>query len=284
MASGKLPKLNDEKELEVLALALERHAAQRFTAMAAAMETRGREDLQQLFLRLAEQETQHAARLREAAPDLPAETDQPPWPAALGPEPSLPDPLELARSSVYQCLAEAVRNEVKAFRFYSYLAAESDDPVLVRKAEALAKEELAHAALLRTVRRQAYRQQPREAWPLGQEISSLAELSRAALPQEVALRRRLMDTGLDAATTAALAQASDRILAALGHNPEEPEESLQPAGTPPPPLDQELDAAFAFYDWVAGNAGKEAVMLAAQRLAALAVERITLLAGKSDAG
>ena len=45
----------------------------------------------------------------------------------------------------------------RAFAFYAYLAAAADDATIAREAEALAREELRHAALLRTWRRAAWR-------------------------------------------------------------------------------------------------------------------------------
>ena len=56
------------------------------------------------------------------------------WPAGLNEVLRLPEPDQLANASIYQCLAEAVRNEQKAFRFYSYLAANARDEALSARA------------------------------------------------------------------------------------------------------------------------------------------------------
>ncbi len=276
-----LPKLTGARELEALAVCLERRAARRFRAMAEAMAARGRADLEQLFLRLAAEEVRHETAIREAAPDLEEELIEQRWPANLGPAPGAPDAEQLARSSVYQCLAEAVRNEETAFRFYSYLAAQSDDPDLTRRAEALAKEELAHAALLRNARRAAYRREPPAGWLTQHKVSSLEDLRAAAGPHETALLRRLARSGLDAAKAAALTQTTDRILQQLTSSAETNKDPSEPAADEGHlrALDQEIDEAFDFYDRVARSATEEAVMLAAQELAGLALERITILAG-----
>lgn len=50
----------------------------------------------------------------------------------------------------------AVRNEERAFAFWSYLAAYSHDPDIKKASEAMAKEELGHVATLRKERRRAY--------------------------------------------------------------------------------------------------------------------------------
>jgi rubrerythrin len=50
----------------------------------------------------------------------------------------------------------AVRNEERAFAFWSYVAAFAKDPEIKKAAEAMASEELGHVAALRRERRRAY--------------------------------------------------------------------------------------------------------------------------------
>jgi len=59
-------------------------------------------------------------------------------------------------SSPYKALAFAVHNEEIAFRFYTHVAANSENKSVREYAEILAREELGHAALLRAERRYAY--------------------------------------------------------------------------------------------------------------------------------
>ena len=56
----------------------------------------------------------------------------------------------------YRALAMAVRNEERAFAFWSYVAAYSEDPEIKQAAEAMAREELGHVSTLRKERRRAY--------------------------------------------------------------------------------------------------------------------------------
>ena len=61
-----------------------------------------------------------------------------------------------AELSAYQALAFAVRNEERAFAFYSYVAAEAENAEIRALAEDFARDELQHAALLRQYRRRAF--------------------------------------------------------------------------------------------------------------------------------
>lgn len=56
----------------------------------------------------------------------------------------------------YHALCLAVRNEERAFAFWSYVAAFAEDTEIKSAAEAMAREELGHVAGLRRERRRAY--------------------------------------------------------------------------------------------------------------------------------
>ena len=56
----------------------------------------------------------------------------------------------------YRALSMAVRNEERAFAFWSYVAGFAEDPEIKKAAEAMAREELGHVAILRKERRRAY--------------------------------------------------------------------------------------------------------------------------------
>ena len=56
----------------------------------------------------------------------------------------------------YRALSMAVRNEERAFAFWSYVAGFAKDPEIKKAAEAMAREELGHVATLRKERRRAY--------------------------------------------------------------------------------------------------------------------------------
>jgi len=56
----------------------------------------------------------------------------------------------------YRALSMAVRNEERAFAFWSYVAGFAQDLEIKKAAEAMAREELGHVAILRKERRRAY--------------------------------------------------------------------------------------------------------------------------------
>ena len=56
----------------------------------------------------------------------------------------------------YRALSMAVRNEERAFAFWSYVAGFAEDPEIKKSAESMAREELGHVATLRKERRRAY--------------------------------------------------------------------------------------------------------------------------------
>ena len=60
------------------------------------------------------------------------------------------------RMTPYRALSMAVRNEERAFAFWSYVAGFATDPEIKKAAEEMAHEELGHVATLRKVRRRAY--------------------------------------------------------------------------------------------------------------------------------
>jgi rubrerythrin len=90
-------------------------------------------------------------------------------------------------TSVYRILLMAVRNEERAFAFWSYIAAEAETPELREAAEKLALEELEHVSLLRRARRQAYHAE-RAIHPQGRPRSPTDRLAAAGV-----LERRLAD-------------------------------------------------------------------------------------------
>ena len=146
------------EELMDLASGMEHDAALRYEDLAAAMERRDEPALAKLFRGLAELEREHEEGIAR-------------WAARGGlrrPEPArftwrLPetfgDEVEGAAAHVltpYEALAVAVRNEERAFAFYTYVSAMAEGDEVRQRAESLAREELNHVALLRDWRRRAY--------------------------------------------------------------------------------------------------------------------------------
>ncbi|PWC38935.1 ferritin family protein [Azospirillum sp. TSO22-1] len=145
------------EDLMDLASGMEQDAAVRYEQLAEAMDRRDEAALAKLFRELAALERGHVEGIAR-------------WAARDGlrrPEPAhftwrLPetfgDEAEGAAAHIltpYEALAVAVRNEERAFAFYTYVSAMADGEVQ-RRAESLAREELNHVALLRDWRRRAY--------------------------------------------------------------------------------------------------------------------------------
>ncbi len=287
-------------ELLALALAFERRAANGFRLMANRMREEGRDDLARLFEGLAREEDRHAEDLRRLpeAADLSADPVAQDLEPDLAPHSGAPDRESLRRLSVYDCLAEAVRNEIKTFDFFSNVAARAEDDALQDLAESLAKEELEHANVLRRVRRQAYHQERRApgVWPKASVIETLNDLRAAAIRGERAVAA---GTGALDRQLPELNEISQSIADLLSHPSEEEDRSQAAEATPEetggsapgtagenrisPDRGRQRAAldgaqeAFAFYDAVVASASREDVMLTAQALSTLALKRIQLL-------
>lgn len=108
--------------------------------------------------------------------------------------------------SAYCAFSMAVRNEERAFMFWTYVAAQAPSDELRNAAEQMARDELGHIATLRGERRRAFHQQRDE--HLGRRKQwQLAELERRLAAQLTA--RSMEHPGSDADQLAALAGAAD---------------------------------------------------------------------------
>ena len=171
-------------ELMDIAVAMEDEAATRYEQLAD--RTDGPPELVTLFRQLARLERDHQFGLaawaqREGRPaPIPTRFS---WrlPETFG------DEDEVRPLDAYVALAIAVRNEERAFAFYTYLAALCAGRAdMQRRAEALAREELKHVALLRGMRRRAFHANKPEPPP---RVQSLDDLRRLALELEPAAAR-----------------------------------------------------------------------------------------------
>lgn len=166
-------KIGSSDELLAVAAALEREAAARYRALSARMARQGDASMATQFNFLADIEDRHASHvaergrallghapdLRNAGWDLPSTYDE--------------EEARGATLGAYQALAFAVRNEERAFVFYTYVAAETKDPEVRALAEELARNELEHAALLRHHRRSAFHTQRPRAVEIPQSVDAL---------------------------------------------------------------------------------------------------------------
>lgn len=140
-------------ELLSFARAMEQEAVDGYVALAARMRVEERPDLAAVFDGLVAEEEGHLGKV-----------DQ--WLGERAPQPvSLPEPLfddegagvvapELLTS--YRAFSMAVRNEERAFVFWTYAAAHASSEEIRQAAERLAREELGHVATLRRERRRAF--------------------------------------------------------------------------------------------------------------------------------
>ncbi|WP_349627027.1 ferritin family protein [Bradyrhizobium sp. Y36] len=147
-------------ELFALAHAMEQEAANKYDSLAQDMRGQGKDDLAEVFARLAAAEREHVDSVAQWSQ---SHRGKSPDPALVRWEPPETLPPEAAAEvktsrlmTPYRALAMAVRNEERAFAFWSYLAAYSDDADIKKASEAMAKEELGHVATLRKERRRAY--------------------------------------------------------------------------------------------------------------------------------
>ncbi len=190
----------------------------------------------------------------------------------------------------YRALAIAVRNEEKAFAFYSYVAGAAPDTQMQQIAEELAKDELAHAWLLRRERRKAYRRErpdgrgpKRDELPGGVEalyaLAATAEwrasgyhaqLARTLSQQGHAAAGLFTDIAAEEAVCAKDAAARSRI--SLSKSDDRLPANLT-GGV------RLLEEAFERYADIAERTGDESVLVAAQHLAAQAIDHLTRARG-----
>jgi len=160
LASEPAGTLQSLDELFALAHAMEREAATRYAGLAVEMHGQGRQDLSDVFERLAAAEREHVDSVTRWSR---ARRGRAPDPALVRWE--APETVDAAAAAEittsqlmtpYRALAMAVRNEERAFAFWSYVAAYAEDQEIKSAAEAMAREELGHVATLRRERRRAY--------------------------------------------------------------------------------------------------------------------------------
>lgn len=172
------------EELFAIAQAMEHEAATRYAELSDQVRAHGMPELGQLFEHLAAEERAHESDVLQWAQQR---SGKAPDPADIRWE--LPETFdeetaaELAASrlaNAYRILSMAVRNEERAFAFWSYVAAEAGTPEVRKAAERMAHEELGHVALLRRARRQAYHAERRD-HPMERVRSAVGRLAEAGV-------------------------------------------------------------------------------------------------------
>ncbi len=280
-------------ELIAIAHAMEREAGKRYRQFSQRMRIQGENEVAALFAFLAGIEDKHADQVDARSRTI---VGKAPDPADIRWE--LPENFDEEEASSYlltpyRALAIAVRNEERAFAFYSYLAAGTEDEKVRQFAEEFAKDELDHAGLLRRERRKAWRREGRNG-PFGfrkmekPESVGMLRSQAAAMERSSAERHRLL--------AAALREEGDPETARLFDDAAADEEAC--AGSIAEKLGGEqavvvgqaapsgvmdglrlLEFAFERYSDIVETAGDEAVMLEAQALAERALHRLTRVRG-----
>jgi rubrerythrin len=279
------PLLGSADELMAMSHALEKEAASRYRDLAARMRLRQEQKLAGLFEFLASIEEKHAAHVAARALEA---MGKPVDPARISWE--MPENFDEEEGSSrvltpYRALAIAVRNEERAFAFYSYVAAEAREELMRKLAEELAKDELEHAFLLRRERRKAYREKDRpeasqlpasaeELYALGAETEWQAAAYHRALDEILSIRdEETSNFGVVASDEASCARdLASRIGLQL-------KESSRPDD---PEIEQGmrlLEEVFDRYADIAERSKDEKVVQAAQMLAERAVRRLSLVHG-----
>lgn len=165
-----------------VAVGMEHEAALRYGQLAGIVARQGKSDLAALFGRLAELEKAHEDELIQWA-----ERDGLRAPQPVQFDWRMPETFDQAEGAQvfgpYEALAVAVRNEERAFAFYTYVAASALTEEVRRRAEGMAREELEHVSLLRRWRREAFHasRQPRRRTP-----RTLEELFALSAAMEIA--------------------------------------------------------------------------------------------------
>ncbi|MGE5548678.1 MAG: ferritin-like domain-containing protein [Solirubrobacterales bacterium] len=165
-------------QLMSIAVGMENEAARRYEQLAAAMERRGEGGMATLFRQLSQLERDHESGLARWAEREGRRRPDPaafPWPMpeTFGEEGD-------GTLTPYEALGIAVRNEERAFAFYSYLAAMAPEDETRERAEALAREELVHVRQLRMLRRRAFHMErrPPRALRRARDIPELQAVAR----------------------------------------------------------------------------------------------------------
>ena len=298
-------------DLMSIALQAEREAIRRYTELSAKMAGASNASAAALFDRMVLEEQEHERLLLEWMVQEGIEENSD-IPAIKWRDPNISttyddearDPYQ---SSPYRALAFAVHNEEIAFRFYTHVAAESENEAVRKYAEILAREELGHAALLRAERRRAFHEE-RNADRLEPRLDPKAihtesDLLAVAIQIDHFLEEEMHKLAGDSAEVKSLARET-RLQININENmlndnaankQETPGQAIMDnlnqiksynnylgeKGDTATLRIQRLcaccDRSFSFYDAVVEKTMDEAVMLTAQKLTSNALDRIGIL-------
>ncbi|AJD46150.1 MULTISPECIES: ferritin family protein [Rhizobium] len=169
-------------DLLTTARSMEQEAVAGYQALSERMLKDGKAELASVFDRLAAEEQGHLGMIEQwsAQTGIPFET------APLPDQHGLFDDegagiVAPQMLSAYRAFSIAVRNEERAFVFWTYVAAHAPTPEMRSAAERMAREELGHVATLRQERRRAFHALRRSEATVVKSIAFLEERLTGAL-------------------------------------------------------------------------------------------------------
>lgn len=298
-------------DLMSIALQAEREAIRRYTELSEKMHEAHNEAASALFKRLILEEQEHEHLLLQwmSQENIVENPD-------IGPvkwrDPNISttydnDARDPSYSSPYRALAFAVHNEEIAFRFYTHVAANSDNKDIREYAETLAREELGHAALLRAERRRAYHAErnTHSTEPVlnANNILTISDLLSVAIHIDEYLLEKLgqlnLTSGKINTVNALLAQHIEQnkteLTGSLQHSTDSPDKQLIATLQQLDVFNNQIlakqtsdklalqrilemcDHEFSLYDSIVEATEHEELMLAAQKLSSAALDRIDAL-------
>jgi rubrerythrin len=154
------------EELFAIAAAMEQEAAPRYAEIAARLRHEGDPALADVLERLSADEWGHLESVVQWSERTKCKVPDPARIRWQAPETFDDEGVATAHPrllSAYRILSMAVRNEERAFAFWSYVAAHAETPEVRQAAETMAYEELGHVAILRRERRSAFHAERRQA-------------------------------------------------------------------------------------------------------------------------
>lgn len=204
-------------ELFALANAMEQEAATKYAELAEEMQRQDRPDLTGVFRDLAAAEREHVDSVQRWSQSRRGKLPDPAlvrWEAPETFDSSATAEIKASKlMTPYRALAMAVRNEERAFAFWSYLAAFAADSEIKAAAEAMAAEELGHVATLRKARRRAYRQEPDAVRP-GEAPAE--RIDAGVLERRLASRLDQLEGAFDLVQTSRIRELADEARSMSG--------------------------------------------------------------------
>ncbi|WP_446737741.1 ferritin family protein [Rhodoblastus sp. 17X3] len=242
------------------------------------MARQGDMEMTALFDTLAGMEDRHASQIGDRSLELLGhrpDIAQVKWETPPGYD---EDEARGAELGAYEALAFAVRNEERAFAFYSYLSAEAESDEIRGMAENFARDELQHAALLRQHRRRAFHAKRPATFEIPTNVDELRALARRwdaeAAVAHAGLADALRTNGEeeDAATFQRLAE--DELRCAAGVHADLASVLRSAADGL-----RILEECFDRYASIAERSDDEALVAEAQNLASTVIARLAIAGG-----